>query len=202
MSPSMMISSMLQMLLGLALLVLWRIDPDPRYHYVRLWGWSAVLLGLGLMLGIALVPAEGLNTARRDLQGGLASFALMLSMYLQMKGTRLFRHQAWNSRAWAGVLLTSMLLIALLAHQELRWAVIAAAAALALGNWACALWMAGGEGKGERIVAICFAAMGCVNASGPLLDPLSRSPITHGAGLLTQSAISLGLILLAVARAH
>ena len=197
-----MISSILQMLLGWALLALWRMDRGPQTRYIRLWGWSAVLLGAGLMLGIALVPDQGLSETRRDLQGGIASFLLMLSMYQQMEGTRLFLAKPWDKRLWASLLILAMLTIALLAHWELRWAIIAGAVALALGNVCCALWMAGGSGTAERVVAACFAAMALVNASGPLLDPLSRSPYTHGAGLLTQCAISLGLILLAVARAH
>lgn len=197
-----MISSILQMLLGAALLGLWHIDPDPRHRYARLWGWSAVLLGLGLMVGLALVPEGETTFVRRDLQGALASALLMLSLYLQMNGTRQFLQLRWHPGRWGLLLLAAMLCMAVAAHWSLPAAVLLGALVLALGNLACALWMAGAPGLTERLVAAGFVAMALVNLSGPLLHPLSRSPITHGAGLLTQCAISVGLILLAVGRAH
>ena len=199
MSHLILISSCLQVMLGAALLVLWRID--RHYAYVRSWGWSAVLLGFGLALGIALV-SPNVTGWRFDLQAGTASMALMVSLFLQMMGTASYRDLAWNWRAWALALGLLMLLIAAVARVEMRYAVVAAGAVLALGNWLCAAWVGRGADLGERLVALCFVASGLVHATGPMLHPLSRSPITHAAGLMVQTMLSLGLIMLSVARAH
>jgi len=199
MSQVILISFCLQVLLGVALLLLWRID---RHHaHVRLWGWSALLLGVGLALGIGLAPLSSAGW-QFDLQAGVASAALMVSIFYQMQGTAAYGGLAWNRRGWAVLLLVLMVVLAIVARIDLRYAVALGAAALASGNWLCAYWVRRGQVPGERMVALCFVAAGLVNASGPLLHPLSRSPITHALGLIVQTILSLGLILLSAARAH
>ncbi|WIT13251.1 EAL domain-containing protein [Paucibacter sediminis] len=195
-----LISSCLDVLMGAAMLVLWRID--RRYVYVRLWGWSAVLLGTGLALGVALVPVE-MQGPRADIQALAASLAVTSSLYLLMAGAHAYRGLPWPHRRWAAALGLAMLLIAGLSRVQLSHAVIAAAIVLAVGNWLCAGWIGlGAGGSGERVVGLILLASGTVHAIGPLLDPLSRSPITHALGLLVQTLLCLGLILLSVARAH
>lgn len=195
-----LISSCMQVAMGTALLLLWLID--KRYLYVRLWGWSAVLLGVGLALGIALVP-EHMDGARGDAQAFGASLAVMASLYLLMAGARAYRDLPWPHRRWAAALGLAMVLIVGLSRVQLSYAVLAAAIILAAGNWLSAAWIGlGTRSRGERLVGLSLLASGGVHAIGPVLDPLSRAPLTHALGLTVQTILSLGLILLSVARAH
>lgn len=199
MSQLILISSCLQIMLGAALLVLWRID--RRYRYVRHWGWSTMLLGVGLLLSIMLaLPVVG--GWLLSLLEGAASGAVMASLFLQMMGTRVYRGLAWNRRGWSVALILSMLMIVAVARFDLQYAVTLAALVLAGGSWLCASWVGWGGNRGERLVALCFVAAGALHAISPLLHPLSLSPLTHALGLLVQTTLSLGLIMLSVARAH
>src|SRR6478752_7102224 len=72
-----LISSSLDAVMGIALLLLWRLD--RRYAQIRQWGWSWILLAAGLALVIALAaPAQG--GWRHDLQALVASSCLMGSL--------------------------------------------------------------------------------------------------------------------------
>jgi len=194
-----LISASLNALLGLTLLLLWRIE--RRQAYVRMWGWSWILLSVGLTLGIALA-GPGLVGLRYDLQALVASCSLMGSLSLQVAGARNYRGLPWSRGRGLPLFAGMMVVIVALASIDQRLAVIAGAGFLVLGAWLCAWWMARGGDGSERFVALCFVAMGCVHASGPILDPFSRSPITHTLGLYVQMVLSLGLLLLSVRRAH
>ncbi len=199
MTSLMLISAGLNAMLGAALLLLWR--QDPRYLYVRDWGWSWILLSLGLTLGLALVP-EIKSGWRYDLQALVASTAIMGSLFLQISGARQYRGLSWRRPIWYSAFIGMMVFILSMAALDHRYAVQAAAVFLVLGSWSCAWWMDQAGHRGERFVAACFVAAGLVHGSSPLLDPAGRSPITHTLGLFVQTTLSLGLILLSAARAH
>ena len=194
-----LISSSLDAMMGVTLLLLWRLE--HRHAYVRMWGWSWILLAAGLVLGLALAPAQHQGW-RHDLQALAASACLMGSLSLQVAGARDYRNLPWRRKTWLPLFLGMMVSLAWLAGIDHRHAVLAATVFLVSGAWLCAWWMGRGGNPGERFVALCFVAAGFVHASSPLLDPLGRSPITHTLGLYVQTVLSLGLILLAVARAH
>jgi len=185
--------------MGIALLLLWRLD--RRYPQIRQWGWSWILLAAGLALGVALADLTQAGW-RHDLQALVASSCLMGSLWLQVAGARSYRGLALRRTIWMPLFITMMLSMVGLASVDQRYAVIAATVFLVTGAWACAWWMGRAGDTGERFVALCFVASGLVHASSPLLDPLGRSPITHALGLIVQTVLSLGLILLSVARAH
>ncbi|MDT9002053.1 bifunctional diguanylate cyclase/phosphodiesterase [Paucibacter sp. APW11] len=199
MSHLVLISSCLQVLMGATLLVLWHID--RRYGYVRLWGWSALLLGVGLALGLGMAEPN-MAGLRLKAQAFGASAAVMASLYLYMAGASQYRSRPWSARFWSITLAVVTLATALIGIQDMRWGIAAAAAVLALGNWLCAAWIGLHGRRSETALAACFIASGMVHVSGPLLDPMSRSPITHGSGLVVQTVLSLALIIVAVARAH
>lgn len=199
MSWLLLISAGLNAILGVTLLLIWRIE--RRFSYVWQWGWSWILLSAGLTLGIILVD-PALTGWRYELQALLASSCLMGALSLQMGGARGYRGLAWRRRVWAPLFLGMMLTIVVLAGIELRYAVIGATVFLVGGSWLCAWWIGRGGNRAEHFVALCFVAVGLVHGSSPLLDPLGRSPITHTLGLYVQTVLSLGLMLLAVARAH
>ncbi|MEJ6007990.1 bifunctional diguanylate cyclase/phosphodiesterase [Paucibacter sp. AS339] len=199
MTSLMLISAGLNAMLGAALLLLWQ--QDKRYPYVRDWGWSWILLSMGLTLGLALIP-EQQEGWLYDLQALTASSCIMGSMSLQVAGARNYRGLVWKLRQWLPLFLGMMISIVAMAGIDHSYAVITAATYLLFGCWLCAWWMGHGGHSGERFVAACFVAAGLVHASGPLLDPHSRSPITHTLGLFVQTTLSLGLILLSAARAH
>lgn len=194
-----LISSSLNAILGVTLLLIWRIE--RRFNYVRQWGWSWILLSGGLTFGIALAE-PGVTGLRYDLQALLASMCLMGALSLQLAGARGYRDLPWRRSAWAPLFVGMMLSIVGLALVDQRYAVIAATVFLVIGSLLCAWWIGRGGNRAEVFVGLCFVAVGCVHGSSPLLDPLGRSPITHTAGLFVQTVLSLGLILLAVARAH
>ncbi|MCV2351432.1 putative bifunctional diguanylate cyclase/phosphodiesterase [Paucibacter sp. Y2R2-4] len=199
MTSLMLISAGLNAMLGAALLLLWQ--QDRRYLYVRDWGWSWILLSLGLTLGLALVP-ELKSGWRYDLQALLASTCLMGSLSLQVSGARNYRGLGWRRPLWITVFIGMMVCIVWMASLDHRYAVRIAAVFLVLGCWSCAWWMGRAGHSGERFVAACFFAAGLVHGSSPMLDPAGRSPITHTLGLFVQTTLSLGLILLSAARAH
>ena len=194
-----LISASLNALLGVTLLLLWRIE--RRHAYIRQWGWAWILLSVGLTLGVALA-GPGLVGLRYDLQALVASASLMGSLSLQVGGARGYRGLRWRRSNWMPLFISMMLSLLILASIRQAYAVIAGAVFLTLGAWLCAWWLGHGGNAAERFVALCFVAMGLVHGSGPMLDPLSRSPITHTLGLYVQTVLSLGLILLSVRRAH
>eukprot|EP01137_Pigoraptor_chileana_P006743 Opistho-2@51396 len=90
MTSLMLISAGLNAMLGIALLLLWR--QDRRFVYVRQWGWSWVLLGLGLTIGPVLFDATAPGPLH-DLQSLLASLLLMGSQWLQLDGALRYRER-------------------------------------------------------------------------------------------------------------
>ncbi|HLO92779.1 MAG TPA: PAS domain-containing protein, partial [Burkholderiaceae bacterium] len=195
----MLLSSFLELMLGVTLIALWRLN--PRHEHVRLWGRSAVLLGMGLALGLGMAPTVGPGPWL-DLLAGLASAAVMSSLYLLMRGSALYRRRPWSGRFWAGVLIAMSVVIAALALQHKPWGVAFAAMVLSLGNLRCAAWIGWTPRRAERVMTVLFVASAAVHASGPLLDPLSQSAVTHASGLVVQTLLSLTLIIVAAAGAQ
>ncbi|WP_144006815.1 bifunctional diguanylate cyclase/phosphodiesterase [Pelomonas sp. KK5] len=194
-----LLSASLNAMLGVTLLLLWRIE--RRHAYVRQWGWSWILLSIGLTLGVALAT-PGLAGLRYDLQALAASCSLMGSLLLQVAGARAYRGLPWRLSNGLPLFAAMMVALVVVAGIGQVYAVIVGAAFMVIGAWLCAFWMWRGGNAAERFVALCFVAMGCVHASGPMLDAYSRSPITHTLGLYVQMVLSLGLVLLSVRRAH
>ncbi|MDR7272937.1 diguanylate cyclase (GGDEF)-like protein/PAS domain S-box-containing protein [Pelomonas saccharophila] len=199
MTGSLLISTSLIALLGVALLVLARLEPG--HPHISDWGWSHVLLAVGLTLGIALVPADP-ESLHYKVQATAATAAIIASLALQLAGAARYRGRAWRWRVNAPIFLTLLGFILALALVQQRHAVVAAALILTGGAWLAAAWLWRDGATGERFVAACFAASGLVHLSGPLLDPLARSPITHILGTYVQAVLAMALILLSVRRAH
>ncbi len=199
MSLLMLLSSFLELMLGVTLLALWRLN--PRHEHVRLWGRSAILLGMGLALGVGMAPVVGPGPAF-DVLAGLASAAVMTSLYQLMKGSALYRRRAWSGRFWAGLLIAMSVAIAGLALQHKPWGVAFAGAVLCLGNLVCARWIGWTPRRAERVMSLLFVASAAVHATGPLLHPLSQSSITHASGLIVQTLLCLTLIIVAAAGAQ
>jgi len=199
MNALMFMSASFNSMLGVALLLLWRQDRE--HLHVRDWGWSWVLLGLGLIVGPAFQDALPPGRAR-DVQSLAASLALIGSLFLQLGGA--LRYRALRVPRWSAlpVFLITMLVLAALGSHDYRSGLIFGATVLCLGALACAVVMWRGGDRTEHFVAACFVASGLTHASGPILDEYGRSPITYTLGLYVQTVISLGLILLSVARAH
>ena len=194
-----LLSSFLELMLGITLLALWRLN--PQHEHVRLWGRSAVLLGIGLALGVGLAPVMAPGPALQ-LVAGLASAAVMYALFLLMKGSALYRRRPWAGRFWAGLLIVMSVLIAALALQHKPWGVALAAAVLFAGNLLCAWWIGWTPRLAERVMCLLFLASALVHASGPLLHPLSQSSLTHASGLVVQTLLSLTLIIVAAAGAQ
>lgn len=199
MSLLVLLSSFLELMLGVTLLALWRLN--PRHEHVRLWGRSAILLGLGLALGVGMAPMVGPGHLF-DALAGLASAAVMISLYMLMKGSALYRQRPWRGRLWAGCLIGMTLVTATLALQYKPWGVAFAGAVLCLGNLLCAVWIGWTKRWDERVMCLLLAASAAVHASGPLLHPLSQSSITHASGLIVQTLLCLTLIIVAAAGAQ
>ncbi|WP_269630698.1 putative bifunctional diguanylate cyclase/phosphodiesterase [Pelomonas sp. BJYL3] len=194
-----LLSSFLELMLGVTLIALWRLN--PRHEHVLLWGRSAVLLGMGLALGVGMAPVVSPGPSL-DLLAGLAAAAVMTSLYQLMKGSALYRRRPWSGRFWAGLLLVMSVGIAVLAQQHKPWAVAFAATVLCLGNLRCAAWIGWTPRLAERVMTLLFVASAAVHASGPLLHPLSQSAVTHASGLIVQTLLSLTLIIVAAAGAQ
>lgn len=199
MTGSLLISTSLIALLGATLLVLARLEPD--HPHIRDWGWSHVLLAAGLTLGIALVPPDT-TSLHYQLQATAATACVIASLALQLAGAARYRGRAWRWRRNAPLFAALLVLILGLALVDQHHAVIVAALILTGGAWLAAAWMWREGAAGERFVAACFAASGFVHLSGPLLDPLARSSITHILGTYVQAVLAMALILLSVRRAH
>lgn len=199
MTGSLLISNSLIALLGVALLVLARLEPG--HPHISDWGWSHVLLALGLTLGVALVPPD-VNSAHYKVQATAATAAIIASLALQLAGAARYRGRPWRWRVNAPLFLALLGTILALALVQQRHAVVVAALVLTGGAWLAASWLWKEGARGERFVAGCFIASGLVHLSGPLLDPLARSSVTHILGTYVQAVLAMALILLSVRRAH
>ncbi|RZJ08770.1 MAG: EAL domain-containing protein [Rubrivivax sp.] len=197
--PLLLISSSLLLMIGAALWLLARLEPAHRH--VRDWAWMHVFLAVGLALGVALAPQD-VQSLHYRVQATVATACILASLAWQLAGAAHFCGQPWHWKRTVPVLVVLLLLILALAVAEQRLGVVAAAAVLAWGAWLAAWWMWRGGARDERLVAMCFVALGFVHLSGPLLHPLAQSTGTHVAGIHVQSALALGLILLSVRRAH
>ncbi|MFG6485320.1 putative bifunctional diguanylate cyclase/phosphodiesterase [Roseateles sp. BYS78W] len=199
MTGFLLISTSLIAMLGVALLVLARLEPG--HPHISDWGWSHVLLALGLTLGVALAPPD-LLSLRYQAQATVATACIIASLAFELAGAARYRGRIWR---WArnaplfGSLLGVILALALL-NQHI--AVVVAALVLAGGAWLAAFWLWRGGARSERFVAGCFIASGLVHLSGPALDPLARSIVTHILGTYVHVALAMALILLSVRRAH
>lgn len=199
MTGFLLISTSLIAMLGVALLVLARLEPG--HPHISDWGWSHVTLALGLTLGVALAPPD-LNSLHYRLQATVATACIIASLALELAGAARYSGRPWR---WArnaplfGALLGVILALALL---DQRYAVVVAALVLTGGAWLAASWLWRGGARSERFVAACFIASGLVHLSGPLLDPLARSILTHILGTYVHVALAMALILLSVRRAH
>src|ERR1043165_9045478 len=96
MTGSLLISTSLIALLGVALLVLARLEPGHRH--ISDWGWSHVLLAIGLTLGVALVPPDP-ESLHYKLQATVATAAIIASLALQLAGAARYRGRSWRWRA-------------------------------------------------------------------------------------------------------
>lgn len=199
MNELMLVSASLNALLGLSLLALWR--QDRRAVYLRLWAWSWVLLGLGLMLGPVLQDLF-LPGTRRNIQMLLASAALMGSQFLQLAGAMNYAAVRIRLGLWLPAFLLLMAMLLVFGAHDIATAVLFGAAVLSAGSLASAVLLWRHSRGPERGVSLAFGALAMVHASGPWLDPLGRSTLTYSLGAFVQTAACLGLILLAVARAH
>ena len=194
-----LVSASLLVMLGVALLLLMRIEPG--HPYTRDWGWSHILLGIGLALGVALAPTD-IQSLHYRLQATVATACLMGSLALLMAGASRYRSRPWHWRRALPVFGLALLLILGLAMVNQAWAVLAAALILALGAWIAGFWLWHRGSTEERFVAACFGLIGLVHLSGPVIDPLARSIATHIAGTYVQSTLAVGLILLSAHRAR
>lgn len=199
MTGSLLISTSLIALLGVALLVLARLEPG--HPHISDWGWSHVFLAAGLTLGVALVPPDT-TSVHYKLQATVATAAVIASLALQLAGAARYRGRAWQWRRNAPLFATLLGVVLALALVQQRYAVAAAATILTGGAWLAAAWLWHGGAHGERFVAACFVVSGLVHLSGPLLDPLARSSITHILGTYVQAVLAMAFILLSVRRAH
>lgn len=199
MTGVLLISTSLIALLGLALLVLARLEPG--HPHIRDWGWSHVLLAAGLALGVALVPADT-ESLRYKLQATVATASIVASLALQLAGAAHYSARPWRWRRVAPLFAALLAVILGLALVKQRYGVVAGALILTAGAWLAAAWLWRGGARGERFVACCFMASGLVHLSGPVMDPLARSSVTHVFGTYVQMSLALALILLSVHRAH
>ncbi|MFG6429947.1 putative bifunctional diguanylate cyclase/phosphodiesterase [Roseateles sp. LYH14W] len=199
MTGLLLISTSLITMLGVTLLALARLEPG--HPHISDWGWSHVLLALGLTLGVALVPADTASLPYR-VQATVATACVIASLALQLAGAARYRGQPWRWRRNAPVFAALLVAILALALLEQRYGVVAAAFVLTGGAWLAAAWLWRDGSRSERFVAGCFVASGAVHLSGPLLDPLARSTLTHVAGTYVQMTLAMALILLSVRRAH
>jgi diguanylate cyclase (GGDEF)-like protein/PAS domain S-box-containing protein len=195
----MFMSASLNSMLGVALLLLWRLDRQHRH--VWLWGWSWVLLGLGLIAGPTFQDAFAPGRAR-DLQALVAATALMASLFLQLVGALHYRGLRLPPALFRALFVVTLGTLAALGARDFRSGLVFGAIVLALGSTASGVVMWRGGDRNERMVAVFFLASALVHLSGPVLDERGRSGITYTLGLYVQTLLSLAQILLSVARAR
>jgi hypothetical protein len=119
MTGSLLISTSLIALLGVALLVLARLEPG--HPHISNWGWSHVLLALGLTLGVALAPPD-IDSAHYKAQATAATAALIASLALQLAGAARYRGRPWRWRVNAPIFLALLGFILALALVQQRYA--------------------------------------------------------------------------------
>jgi diguanylate cyclase (GGDEF)-like protein/PAS domain S-box-containing protein len=194
-----LISSSLLLMVGVAMLILSRLEPAHRH--IRDWGWSHVFLAFGLALGVALVPTDT-ESIQYKLQAPVATACIISSLAWQLAGASHYRGRAWSWRRTLPLFVAMLVVVFALALVQLRLAIVASALLLAGGAWLAAWWLGRGGGKAEKLVSGCFLALGLVHLSGPLVDPLARSAVTHVVGTYVQGTLAMALVLLSVRRAH
>ncbi|MBV8603339.1 MAG: EAL domain-containing protein [Pelomonas sp.] len=193
------LSAGINLMLGGALLLLWSMD--RRHVFVRDWSASWMLLGVGLLIGPVLGDATPPG-GWRALQSLVAAACLMGSLVKLLAGALLYRRR----RLPVGLALPAWLLmvvgVGVLGAFDIRSAIIVGALLLAAGSCVGAAVMWRGGDRAERWIALALLGLAGVQLSAPLLDAQGRSPITYTAGFVVQTVLSLGLLLLSVARAH
>ncbi len=194
-----LISSSLLLMVGVAMMVLSRLEPDHRH--IRDWGWSHIFLAFGLALGVALVPADT-TSLQYKLQAPFATACIIASLAWQLAGASHYRGRPWNWRRTLPLFVAMLGFVLALALVQLRLAIVASALLLTGGAWLAAWWLWRGGETAERVVSGCFVALGLVHLSGPMLDPLARSAATHIVGTYVQGTLAMALVLLSVRRAH
>lgn len=194
-----LLSSSLLLMLGVVMLVLYRLEPEHRH--ISDWGWSHIFLAFGLALGVALVPSDP-HSLHYKVQATVATACIIASLAWELAGASHYRGRAWRWKRTLPLFGGLLAVILGLALVEQRLGVVAAALILTGGSWLAAWWLWRGGESAERFVAACFATLGFVHLSGPLIDPLARSPATHIVGTYVQGTLAMALILLSVRRAH
>jgi len=194
-----LISSSLLLMVGVAMLVLSRLEPAHRH--IRDWGWSHVFLAFGLALGVALVPTDT-QSLQYKLQAPIATACIIAALAWQLAGASHYRGRPWHWQRNLPLFVALLGFVLALALVQLRLAIVASALILTGGAWLAAWWLWRGGGTAERMVSGCFVALGLVHLSGPLIDPLARSAVTHIAGTYVQGTLAMALVLLSVRRAH
>lgn len=199
MTGFLLISTSLIAMLGMALLALARLEPG--HPHISDWGWSHILLAFGLTLGVALAPPD-LSLLRYQAQATVATSCIIASLAFELAGAARYRGRTWRWKRNAPLFASLLGVILALALLSQHYAVVVAALVLAGGAWLAAAWLWRGGARSERMVAACFIASGLVHLSGPAIDPLARSVITHVLGTYVHVALAMALILLSVRRAH
>ncbi|MBV8603413.1 MAG: hypothetical protein JO224_01890, partial [Pelomonas sp.] len=121
-------SAGLNLMLGGALLWLWRMD--RRYGFVRDWGTSWMLLGTGLLIGPVLGDATPPG-AWRALQSLVASACLMGSMVLLIAGALAYRHRRLPVGLVLPIWVLLVVVVAVLGAFDIRSAIITGSLLLA-----------------------------------------------------------------------
>ena len=199
MNTLMFMSASLNSILGLAMLLLWRMDRE--HIHVRLWGLSWVLLGVGLIAGPTFQDAFPPGPLH-DVQALVAAMALMASLFLQLSGALHYRDlRVPPAMSWT-VFVAVLVVLSGLGARDFRSALVFGALVLAAGSLASGVVIWRGGDRNERIVALFFVASAGVHLSGPVLDEGGRSPITYTLGLYVQTLLALAQILMCVSRAR
>ncbi|WP_273596680.1 putative bifunctional diguanylate cyclase/phosphodiesterase [Roseateles koreensis] len=199
MTTFIILGAVLNAMLGVALLLLWR--QSPRQQHAKYWGLSWIFLSGALILGLGL-PPEPDGSLVHDTQVFLAALCAMASTLLRIVGARSYRELPWQWRTGLHWFFGAMMLIVGLAKLDHSYGIVLAAVLLGLGALWCARCLWRGGSKADKWVAIGFMTAGLANFMTPFFDPFGRSVEAHLLGLSTQTALSLGLILLSVIRAH
>jgi diguanylate cyclase (GGDEF)-like protein/PAS domain S-box-containing protein len=184
-------------ILGIALLVLARLEPGQAH--ICDWGWSHLLLSVGLLLGVALAPRH-LVSALHRLQALAALSAIVASLALQLAGAAHYRARPWRWALAAPGFAALTALLAVLAWLNPGWAIPLATLVLTSGAWLCAWWLGRTTDTAERWVAGCFAASGLVHLTAPVMMTFGQAALTQGLATCVHLTLALGLILMSVRR--
>ena len=118
-----LISSSLLLMLGVAMLVLARLE--PAHTHIRDWGWSQIFLAFGLALGVALVPADT-RSLHYKLQATVATACIIASLAWQLAGASHYRGRPWRWKQTAPLFVALLAFILVLAIVQQRLGVVAA----------------------------------------------------------------------------